>query len=150
MKKTWILVADSARARILLAETAKGSLRELEDFSHPEGRLHETEMTTDLPGRSFDRAGQGRHAMEQPTPPDEQEQVRFAKRLAKRLEQGRENEAYRQLILVAAPAFLGQLRKHLSPEVAKLVSYELDKDLARMSAAEIREHLPEYLPSLPA
>ena len=149
MKKTWILVADSARARILLAESAKGALRELEDLAHPEGRMHESELTTDLPGRSFDSAGQGRHAMEQPVSPSEQEQIRFAKQLADRLEQARENGEYRQLILVAPPAFLGYLRKQLTPDVEKRVSFELDKDLARMSAGEIRDHLPEYLPSLP-
>ncbi len=150
MKPTWVVVADSTRARILLADNAIGPLREIETLVHPESRLHEQELTTDLPGRTFDSGGQGRHAMSQPVDPKHQERIEFAKELAHHLDDARRRGELRQLIVVASPQVLGELRKALPPETARLVTYELDKNLAQMTVDEIRRHLPERLPSLAA
>ncbi len=147
MKTTWVLVANSTRARILKADNAIGPLQEIEALVHPESRLHERELTSDLPGRAFDSAGQGRHAMEQPVDPKQQEMISFAKFLAQRLDEARERGEFKQLIIVAAPTVLGQLRKALSPETARRVSYELDKNISLLRPEEIRQHLPERLPS---
>jgi len=68
MKLTWILVADSTRARIFTADTPSSPLEEIEDFSHTEGRLHDREITSDLPGK-IKSAGAGGHTFEQPTDP---------------------------------------------------------------------------------
>jgi protein required for attachment to host cells len=148
MKTTWVLVANSTRARILEADKAIGPLNEVEALVHPEGRLHERDLTSDLPGRAFDSAGQGRHAMEQPVDPKQQEMITFARFLAQRLDEAREQGEFKQLIIVAAPALLGRLRKSLSPETARRVSYELDKNISLLRPEEIRQHLPERLPSL--
>ncbi len=72
MKSTCILVADNSRARIFTAETPSSPLEEIEDFAHSEGRLHDREMTTDLPGK-IKGAGAGGHTFEQPTDPKKHE-----------------------------------------------------------------------------
>ena len=69
MKSTWIVVAESARARIFTMSGIGGKLQEITDLSHPESRLHDTELSSDLPGRTFDIQGQGRHGMEPATDP---------------------------------------------------------------------------------
>jgi protein required for attachment to host cells len=148
MKTTWVLVANSTRARILKADSAIGPLHEVEALVHPQGRLHERELTSDLPGRAFDSAGQGRHAMEQPVDPKQQEMIAFARFLAQRLDEARDKGEFKQLIIVAAPTLLGRLRKDLSPETAGRVSYELDKNISLLRPEEIRQRLPERLPSL--
>lgn len=150
MKPTWVVVADSTRARILLAENAIGPLREIETLVHPESRLHAQELTTDTPGRVFDSGGQGRHAMGQPVDPKHQERIDFARELTQHLEQARRRGDLRQLIIVASPQVLGELRKAFSPETARLVTQELDKNLAQRGIDEIRRHLPERLPTLAA
>jgi protein required for attachment to host cells len=147
MKLTWIVVADSTRARIFTADTPSSTLEEIENFSHEEGRLHDREMTSDLPGRIKSSDGSG-HAFEQPTDPKKHETDNFAHRIAHYLEDAHNANRFEQLLIVAAPAFLGLLRNHLPEQIKKLVRFELDKDITMQSAADIRQHLPEYLPNI--
>ncbi len=146
MKLTWILVADSTRVRIFTAGTASSPLEEIEDFSHGEGRLHDREMTSDLPGK-IKSVGGGGHAFEQPTDPKKHEADTFARDIAQYLEEAHNANRFEQLVLVAAPAFLGLLRKQLPEPIKQLVRVELDKDITMLSIADIREHLPQYLPN---
>jgi protein required for attachment to host cells len=148
MKSTWILVADSSRARIFTADTPSSPLEEIEDFSHSEGRLHDREMTSDLPGKIRSEGGVGGHAFEQPTDPKKHEADNFAHRVAQYLEEAHNANRFKQLLIVAAPSFLGLLRNHLPEQIKKLVRFELDKDITTHSAADIRQHLPQYLPNL--
>jgi protein required for attachment to host cells len=141
----WILVADSARARIFSVESATAPLKPVEQLVHPESRLHDRDINADRPGRSFDSFGAGRHATGSEVSPKEQESMRFAKTVADRLNQGRVENRFRRLTIVADPRFLGQLRDCIAPEVAKLVCSEIDKDLSKADDAAIREHLPERL-----
>jgi len=147
MKLTWILVADSTRARIFTADTPSSPLEEIEDLSHVEGRFHDREITSDLPGK-IKSVGGGGHALEQATDPKQHEADIFAHRVAQYLEDAHNAKRFEQLLIVAAPSFLGLLRNQLSEPIKRLVRFELDKEITRLNAAEIRQHLPEYLPSL--
>lgn len=147
MKLTWILVADSTRARIFTADTPSSPLEEIEDFSHAEGRLHDRDITSGLPGK-IKSAGAGGHTFEQPTDPKKHEADVFALHIAKHLEEAHNINQFDQLLIVAGPAFLGLLRNHLPEQIKKLVRFELDKELTMLSAADIRQHLPPYLPNL--
>lgn len=147
MKLTWIVVADSTRARIFTADTPSSPLEEIEDFSHTEGRLHDREITSDLPGK-IKSTGAGGHAFEQPTDPKKHEADIFAHRISQYLEEAHNANRFEQLLIVAAPSFLGLLRNNLPDQIKKLVRFELDKDITLMSAADIRQHLPEFLPNI--
>jgi protein required for attachment to host cells len=74
--------------------------------------------------------------------------IEFAKQISKHLDQARSSNQFKQLLIVAAPAFLGTLRNHLTDQTKKLVSIEMDKNLTQQKAEEIRGHLPEYLPNM--
>lgn len=148
MKSTWILVADSSRARIFTATNRTGPLQELEDIAHPEGREHEQNMTSDLPGRDSSRIGGERHSFQDETEPREQEIIDFARLIAHHLDDARKAGKYEQLIIVAAPKFLGTLRAQLPEPASKLIVLEIDKNLTQHDAADIRKHLPEFLPNL--
>jgi protein required for attachment to host cells len=147
MKLTWILVADTTRARIFTAETPSSPLEEIEDLSHTEGRLHDREITSGLPGK-IKSAGAGGHTFEQPTDPKKHEADVFALRIAKHLEDAHNANRFEQLLIVAGPTFLGLLRNNLPDQIKKLVRFELDKEISALSAADIRQHLPPYLPNL--
>jgi protein required for attachment to host cells len=147
MKSTWILVADSSRARIFTADTPSSPLEEIKDFSHSEGRLHDREMTTGLPGK-IKSAGAGGHTFEQPTDPKKHEAEVFAHSVAQHLEEAHNANKFKQLLIIAEPSFLGLLRNQLPEQIKKLVSFELDKNITKHSAADIRQHLPEHLPSI--
>jgi protein required for attachment to host cells len=146
MKSTFILVADNVRARIFTAETPSSPLQEIEALAHTEGRLHDREMTSDLPGKIKGEGSVG-HAFEQPTDPKKHEADNFAHRIAQYLEEAHNTNKFEQLLIIAEPSFLGLLRNQLSEQIKKLVSFELDKNITTHSVDDIRKHLPTYLPS---
>jgi protein required for attachment to host cells len=145
MSKPWILVANQSEARIYTAETPRGALIEIDRLEHEVGHSREGDLKSDRPGRSFERMGTIRHAMETEVDPKEQEAMRFAKQISDYLESGQQRGRFDGLVLVAGPHFLGLLRKALGPVTAKLVTQEIAKNLVQYDAEAIRGHLPERL-----
>ncbi len=148
MKLTWLVVADNSKARIFKVESRMGPIEEIESIVHTEARLHEQKMTSDLPGRANGKGGAGGHAYQDEVSPKEQENINFAKKIANELDAARKDNKFKQFVLVAAPGFLGNLRKQFNAQTQKLACFELAKNLSHLSAEEIRAHLPERLPSL--
>lgn len=145
MKLTWILVADNTRVRIFTADTPSSPLQEIDDLTHAEGRLHDRQITTDLPGKIKNAGGIGGHAFEQPTDPKQHEAENFAHRISHHLEEAHNANKFEQLLIIAEPSFLGLLRNQLPEQIKKLVCFELAKNITTQSVADIRKHLPTYL-----
>ncbi len=148
MPSTWIIVADSSRARIFSTETSSSPLVEIEALTHGEGRLHDRELTEDLPGKIKNVGGVGGHAFEQPTDPKKYEADIFAHRIIHYLEDAHNANRISRLLVIAEPSMLGLLRKDMPAQIKKLIAFELDKNITSLGADEIRKHLPDYLPSL--
>lgn len=149
MKLTWILVADNTCARIFTAATPSSELTEIDTLVHTEGRLHDRDLTADLPGRTKASGGIGQgHAFEQPTDPKKHEAEIFAKLIAEYLDDAHNARQFEQLVVVAGASLMGLLRAQYSAAVEKKVCLEVSKNIATLDAAEIRQHLPQYLPSL--
>ena len=146
MKSTFVLVADSSQARLFTVESSTSPLQEIETLVNPINRLHEQEITSDLPGKDKGHSGAGGHAYQGHTDTKDQIAIDFAKRITKHLEQVRAKNHLRKLLVVSAPGFLGQLRSEFSSALGKLVCYELDKNLTTHSNDDIRHHLPKHLP----
>ncbi len=85
------------------------------------------------------------------TTPRHVEAVRFARRIARRLDDARRNGEFEELIVVAGPPFLGLVREGLSRPTRARVVHEVRKDLVHMPLAALQKHLPrsaaELLPS---
>ncbi len=145
MSKIWVVVADASRARIFTARTPADELTEQQTLTHPEGRLHEGDLVTDRSGRDRDSGGGGGHDMGHTADAREAEEDRFAIEVCDVLEQARVKDEIKKLHVVAAPHFLGMLRKHQSAALKKLVEGELPKNLVVQSPEDIRKGLPEYL-----
>jgi len=141
MSDTWIVVADSSRARFFLLESRIEPLRELDGMVHAEGRMRGQDEVSDRQGGIAGGHGEGGHAFEAPTDLKHHEAEVFAKQIAEKLEHGRVNHDYRKLILVAPPAFLGALRQALNDHILELVDSSLDKNLVDEDEAAIRQHL---------
>jgi len=141
----WVVVADSAKARILEAEKRSAKLAEIHAMDHGEGRLREHEMSSDKPGRAFDRVGGGRHAMSSAVSPKKQEAIRFAKQVADYLEDGRNRNRFDRLYVLASPAFLGHLRDHFSDALMQLVVASVDKNFVDEDVQTIQAQLPDFL-----
>ena len=144
MGSIWVVVADSSRARIFAAENARGDMVEIQTLTHPEARLHEGDLVSDKAGRERD-SGATSHDMGSQTSAKQEEEIRFANMLSQTLESGRTSGQFNKLYIVAAPGFLGTLRKHRSSALQKMVSAEVSKNMAAHALSEIRKHLPERL-----
>ena len=140
-----VLVADSGHARVFTADTPLGALDEIEDFINPELPRRNRDVLTDKPGRAYDSAGKGRHAMETTTSPKANAQNLFADMLAGQLEKARAEGRFERLALVAEASMLGALRHKLSQLTSRKIVFELNKNLVKLDPAAIRSHLPKRL-----
>lgn len=143
MSVTWVVAADSSRARIFSLESRIEPMSELVDMVHAEGRLQDQDALSDRQGGIAGGHGEGGggHSFESPTDGKHHEAEVFAKQIADKLEQGRLAHDYHKLILIAPPAFLGVLRQVLNQHIQDLVCASLDKNLIAEKEAVIREHI---------
>lgn len=118
MATTWIVAADSSRARFLQL-AGREPLVELDSLLNPEARIDNRELTT--------------YAQEHATD-------LFAKRVCDYLDKARNDHRYDKLVLVAPPKFLGTLRRSLDKEVAKRVVGEMPKDLSWLKERELERY----------
>lgn len=139
--RTWILIADGARARLVLNEGPGRGVEAVAGGLFEQDLRATREIMADRPGRTFDSAGTGRHAMELPTDPAREEKRHFAERLADHLDAAVSKNAFDRLIVVAAPGTLGDLRSALSDKVRSRVFAELDKDLTKVPNDKLASHL---------
>ncbi|MGD9867502.1 MAG: host attachment protein [Hyphomicrobiales bacterium] len=142
---TWIVVADAAKATVFSHKGPGKGLEPVKGASWAHEVKSSGEINADAPGRSFDSHGHGRHAMEPPTDPKEHAIQEFARRVAEHLKAALNYGSYERLILIAAPSFLGDLRKVLDKEVQKHVTAELPRDLVHMKIEDVARHLEEVL-----
>ncbi len=140
MNSTWVLLAHRSGARLYEQKHPGGELRRLQDIPHPEGRLKNREITSDKSGRLFD-SFHTRHTVGKGSEPKVQAAQDFARQIADLLQHGRTTNRYRQLVLVAEPQFLGELRAALDPHTAALVTGSLDKELLEVPEHELPGHL---------
>ena len=147
MKTIWVLVADSSRAKIFEAQGAMRDVHEIETFSNPEGRAHNRDLKTDGSGRYFGKGehSQGHTAAPQVEPAEHEAEL-FAKRMAEHLEKARVDHRFDRLHLIAAPKFLGQMRRHLGKEVESLVDAAVAKDVAWFDAKSIADYIRDTSP----
>lgn len=145
MVVTWVLVADSSRARIF-SKNGREPFREEAGFIHPESRLHEQELTSDLPGSDGGGNSSGqRHGKGSRVSPKRHEAITFSKQVADHLEAARADGRFGRLLIVAPPAFLGLLREHFTPALGTLVTQEINKNLVQLKADQLRAQLPVRL-----
>ncbi|MGR8947978.1 MAG: host attachment protein [Gammaproteobacteria bacterium] len=140
MARSWIVVADSARARIFESDTSAGKFEELTGLVHEQSRSRGSDLTSDKEGRSFDSRGSSRHSLEKHTSPHEHEAQQFARLIVERLAAGRKNDEYRKIHLAAPPAFLGILRKVFDKPMHECVDKVLNKNIVNESPEAISEH----------
>ncbi|MBK1700532.1 host attachment protein [Thiococcus pfennigii] len=142
---TWVLVADNSRARLFSAEKPASPLIEFRDLTSPEGRLHEGDLVTDKRGRDQNPASGTLHGLDPSTTRKQDAAERFAQQICEELDVARARAELSKLYVVAAPAFLGLLRRNQSNALRQTIAGEIDKNLTTQDPTTIRKHLPDYL-----
>lgn len=138
---TWVVVADSSRARIFESRRHGRELVEMEVLLHPESRQKISEIMSDSEGTQTDRGGFGQRKSDPRTPPDTVESNKFAREIAQYLNKHRTNNDYDELVFTAPPEFLGQLRASCDNQVQKLITRTVVKDYTQLTCNELLEHL---------
>jgi protein required for attachment to host cells len=137
MGTTWILSANSSRARLFEVEPHSDTPREVADFVNPAARAHERDLRSDASGRYYGKGErQQGHAADPGESQNEHETERFAESLREYLERARGEQRFNQLWVVAAPAFLGHLRRNFGKPLAQTVELEVDKDFTGDNARD--------------
>ena len=140
-----VVVADAARAQFFTVGPESKLLVERSTLVNSAGRLRDQDLTSDGGGRSFDRRAGGRHAIEPSTGAKDSAVQAFAEEVAKQLPDELSRLGARNLVLVAAPRFLGLLRKVLPADAKKALYYEIDAEFTTHGADEITEAINKRL-----
>lgn len=152
MKDVWILVCDASRARLFRDAPRGDKLVQIDQLDHPESRERGRDLMADtvgrkpigpVPARSVQGQGgaYGRPGAAPDTDPKEVEAQKFARQLAALLEKGLHDHAYKRLLIVAPPHFLGLLRATVSTQVAKHIESTIGKDLTNLDFQELADRL---------
>lgn len=140
---TWILVADSAKARILSSENLRiiSELQLLRELEHPDSRKKTSELASDKPGHY--KTDGGMRGSYDKNEPKEVEAEYFAIQLAHELKAGWDQNKYKHLIIVTPAHFYGLLGKHLDKHLADIIHFS--KDYTGYPIEKLAESLKEHL-----
>lgn len=134
----WLVIADGEKA-LFLRNDGDEKFPNLTVFREMEQDNPATrDQAADRPGRLNDAGGQHRSAVQE-TDWHKIEKERFAKEVAERLYKQAHKGNFSEIILVAAPHVLGDLRKQLHKEVEDKVIAEIPKDLTKHPVHEIEK-----------
>jgi protein required for attachment to host cells len=139
MSKTWVVVAESSRAKIFEVEQNESikSLKELMGFTHSVSRSHKQQLS----GSQQKESRHSKLTSSLDTHKDH-ERSEFARSIGEHLNSARNKGQFNKLILMSPPKFLGDLRKNLGHETNKYVVSAIDKNLVRHTIKDIEAHMP--------
>jgi protein required for attachment to host cells len=146
-----ILVANQAEAAFYDLESRVDTLHFKERLSDPKAHLHDRDFKSDRPGRVFDhapltggrRGATAHHGTGGERRPRKHEAGVFARLITDHLAQARRAGEFDHLVVMAAPAFLGLLRKAMADALRSCIVGEVTKDLAHEPPETIRAHVPQ-------
>ena len=144
-----ILVADQAEARFYDTLGFARPLKFVGALTNPAAHLRDQDLSSDRPGRVFNssaapgrrRGATTRHATGGENTPRRHATELFARRVAAELQRARGAGRFESLVLVAAPAFLGELRAALSLAVQRYVTASVAKDIVHHAEHDVRRYL---------
>ncbi len=137
-KKIYVLVANASEARLFETTRLGHSLKLLREFSHPESREKDLELSADRPG-SYKSRDEAHGAMEYPKTRKEVEMEHFALELAHALD----HDGYDQLVIMAPPHFHSLLDQHLKVSTQDKIAYKVEKDYTKVPIHELVSYLEE-------
>lgn len=143
--KTWIVVVNRCEAKIFETDRRhdkdKAKIRYVAKLENPRGRLRDSDINSDRPGFIASPNHHGGR-MAKPQSPTERITQMFVKKVTLQLEGSCRQNAFDELVLIASPNFLGQMRALISRELRDKVEREIPKDLGpTVTVEELKERL---------
>lgn len=137
-RHTWVLVADSEKALLLENETDHADPNFKVVRKKEQDNPSDIAQSANRPGRMNDNAP-GQKSAYDDTDWHELAKERFAADIADLLYAHAHRGSFQDIILVAAPAVLGNLREELHQEVTEKVTGEIPKNLTGHPLHEIED-----------
>lgn len=136
--KTWALVSDGVRARIVRGLDEDDPEESIEVVSKAES-THLRDILSDKSGRSFASFGGGRRSgMEPGSDPIRRDMQDFAKETFEVLERHHRAGDFEKLAIFAEPRMLGVLRDEMPSTLHAVVTTEQPVNLVQLSKTELR------------
>lgn len=146
---TWLVVADASKARIYAMHRARflidqqpNNLTLISTHTHPDSRKKTSELVSDKMGEYGSRAGS--NSLVEMTLPKLREAEIFAHEILDQLELGRSGNHYRDLIIVAPPAFMGLLNKGMTTTLQKLITQTIEKNYTNDNERALAQNLLQH------
>ncbi len=140
----WIVVADEFQAIFYGRDNKRAPLTELDSVRNDIAREKLDDLVSDRGGRGFDSQGSGRHAYdEEKSNLKTQSYAAFAKNISERIKEGSRGRKFRKLVVIAAPRFLGVLRKALEKAGIE-PDLTINKEVTGQDAAFIQKLLEKH------
>jgi protein required for attachment to host cells len=143
--KTWALVINGARCRILRGLATRGDDALAELVLRSESR-NLRDIMSDKPGRSFASTGGGRRsAMEYASDPVAEDQRDFIRQVVALLESHRRAGEFDKLAVFAEHDMLGHLRQLMPQSLQDKVIREVPKNFLHLPAQDLAEAVAREL-----
>lgn len=140
--KNWLVVANSARARVLEWTDANDGYAHVADLVHAASRQRGIELAGDRAGHAEGGGyGSGSTAYQPRSDPHRHEHDRFAQELAALLDQGIADGRCAGVVLVASNPFLGLLKAHLAGHTQQRILRTVPSDYTALRDDELAERL---------
>jgi protein required for attachment to host cells len=142
MNTVWVLVCDSAKARLFEVRDQDPVWRVVEVAIHAESREKASELVSDHSGRRSSEGSSVHHnALAPSNSPKEVEKEHFLRSLVTTLDQAMRSRRFYRWVLVAPPHVAGVVKKSLTPQLEKHMMRTVDKDLNHLDVSELSEKL---------
>jgi protein required for attachment to host cells len=139
-----IAIADGEHARFVQPDF-NNVLRTLYAFDSTSAHLRSRDIGSDRPGRAFESATSAHHAVGERHDLHRMEKEKFTRLVAEQLNAAGAADEFDELLLVAPPRALHELREALDAATrAKLIG-TLEKDLVKTPDHELWPHVREWV-----
>lgn len=138
------VIADGGHARFV-KPARDNAPHTIEALDAPNVHKKTHDLTSDRAGRVHESAGVVRHAIAPRHDPHDLEKHRFAHFIGDKLNEAGTAGGFNELILVAPPHVLADIRDRLNTTIAAMVTGTLAKDLTHVPDHELYPHLKEWV-----
>jgi protein required for attachment to host cells len=139
-----IAIADGEHARFVQPDAAN-ALRTVSSLDSAAAHLHSRDIGSDGPGRTFESAASARHGVGERQDLHAMAKEKFVHLVGEQLNGASGRGEFDELLLVAPPRALAELREALDAATrAKLVG-ALEKDLVKTPDHELWPHVREWV-----
>lgn len=140
----WVVVADGQRGIVLVNDNTalEPQLRVIRTYGQVNPRT--SEQGRDKPGRAFESTGTRRSATEEPDLHQRAED-KFVSAIMADLNKDAVNAAFDEVVIVAPPVALGEMRKAVAHDLKNRIALWVDKDLTNEPIPDITKTVVKAL-----